>query len=67
MEILTVVELAKLLKMSKKQIYTMTETRTRTGAMKDHPLPVLRINGNLRFVRKDVDSWLERLTEGETA
>jgi len=36
MEILAVDELATLLKMSKKQIYTMTETRTRNGVMKDH-------------------------------
>lgn len=40
MEILTITDLAALLKMSKKQIYTMCETRTRNGAMKDHPLPV---------------------------
>lgn len=67
MEILTPDELATLLKMSKKQIYTMCETRTRNGAMKDHPLPVLRINGNLRFLRKDVDSWLLKLTEQKAA
>jgi predicted DNA-binding transcriptional regulator AlpA len=67
MEILTITELAALLKMSKKQIYTMCETRTRNGAMKNYPLPVLKINGNVRFLRKDVDSWLARLVEGETA
>ena len=67
MEILTVDELAVLLKMSKKQIYTMCETRTRIGAMKDHPLPVLKINGNLRFLRKNVDEWLARLLEGNAA
>ena len=49
MEILTVDELAALLKMTKRQSYTMTETRTLEGGMKDHPLPVLKINGNLRF------------------
>ena len=48
MEILTVTELAELLKMSKGQIYEMTKERTRTGSMKHHPLPVLKINGNLR-------------------
>jgi excisionase family DNA binding protein len=65
-EILTVDELAALLKMSKRQIYTMTETRSRTtGAMKDHPLPVLKINGNLRFRKTDVDSWLNTLAESE--
>ncbi len=66
MEILTITELAALLKMSKKQIYTMCETRTRNGAMKTHPLPVLKINGNLRFLRKDVDLWLSKLIEQKT-
>jgi predicted DNA-binding transcriptional regulator AlpA len=67
MKILTVDELAALLKMSKKQIDTMCETRTRTGVMKDHPLPVLKINGNLRFLRKEVDSWLARLAGSRAA
>jgi excisionase family DNA binding protein len=67
MEILTITELAALLKMSKRQIYTMCETRTRNGAMKNHPLPVLKINGNLRFRKTDVDGWLARLTEQKAA
>jgi predicted DNA-binding transcriptional regulator AlpA len=67
MEILTVDELAGLLKMSKKQIYTMTEKRTRNGVMKTHPLPVLKINGNLRFLRSSVDQWLAKLLESKAA
>ena len=66
-EILTVQEVAALLKMSKRQVYTMCETRTRIGSMKDHPLPVLKINGNLRFRKADVDSWLGKLVEGKVA
>ncbi|MGA8439250.1 MAG: helix-turn-helix domain-containing protein [Candidatus Sulfotelmatobacter sp.] len=66
-EILTIDELAALLKMTGRQIYTMCETRTRNGAMKDHPLPVLKINGNLRFTRADVDEWLLKLTEQKAA
>jgi excisionase family DNA binding protein len=66
-EILTIDELAALLKMTRRQIYTMCETRTRNGVMKDHPLPVLKINGNLRFKRADVDAWLLRLTEQKAA
>lgn len=60
-EILTVDELADLLKMSRRQIYSMTEKRTRTGPMGEHPLPVLRINGNLRFSREAITEWLQRL------
>jgi predicted DNA-binding transcriptional regulator AlpA len=66
-EILTIDELAALLKMTRRQIYTMCETRTRNGAMKDHPLPVLKINGNLRFRKSDVDSWLMLLAERKAA
>jgi predicted DNA-binding transcriptional regulator AlpA len=57
-EILTVDELAALLKMSKRQVYTMCETRTREGSMKNHPLPVLKINGNLRFSKASIQEWL---------
>lgn len=61
MEILTVAELAAMLKMSKGQIYEMTRARTRDGNMRDHPLPVLRINGNVRFRKSDVEDWVEKL------
>jgi len=65
-EILTIDELAVMLKMSKRQIYTMTETRTSSGAMKANPLPVLKINGNLRFRRAAIDEWLMRLENNKT-
>jgi excisionase family DNA binding protein len=60
-EILTVDELAAMLKMNKRQIYSMTDKHTRTGSMRQNPLPVLRINGNLRFRRSDIEAWLEKL------
>ena len=61
MEILTIAELAAMLKMNKRQIYLMTDTRIRTGSMKANPLPVLRINGNLRFRKSDVEAWIDKL------
>ncbi len=61
MEILTVSELAAMLKMNKRQVYSMTCDRARTGPMKDHPIPVLRINGNLRFSKNAVLEWLAQL------
>jgi predicted DNA-binding transcriptional regulator AlpA len=63
MEILTVDELASVLKMTKRQVYEMTSTRKRTGAMKTNPLPVVRINGNLRFRRVDVEAWVAKLAQ----
>jgi excisionase family DNA binding protein len=60
-EILTVAEVAAMLKMSKSQIYEMTRARIRSGAMRDNPLPILRINSNIRFRKSDVEDWVEKL------
>jgi hypothetical protein len=57
--ILTVDDLATMLRMNRRQIYSMTESRTR--AKQEHPLPILRVNGNLRFSRAAVESWLADL------
>ena len=62
MEILTAGEVATMLRLSKSQIYEMTKPRTRGGDVRQHPLPVLRIGGAVRFIREDVEEWIERLT-----
>jgi predicted DNA-binding transcriptional regulator AlpA len=64
-EILTVEELATLLKMKRRQIYEMTRGRARVRQALPLPLPLLRINGNLRFRRTDVAKWLDELAEHE--
>jgi excisionase family DNA binding protein len=61
MEILTVADLAAMLKMSKGQVYEMTKERTRSGAMRDNPIPFLKINGNVRFRKSDIEDWIEKL------
>lgn len=58
-EILTIDEVAALLKMSRRQVYELTRARTRETS--PHPIPLLRINGNTRFRRADVEAWLEEL------
>lgn len=60
-EILTVTELAAMLKMSTGQVYEMTRARTRSGTMRDNPIPALKINGNVRFRKSDVEDWIEKL------
>lgn len=60
-EILTAQEVADWLKMSKRQIYEMTRTRGKVRA--DHPIPVIRVNGNVRFRRSDIEAWLNRIAE----
>ena len=61
MEILTVAEVASLLKMSEPQVYETTTARTRTGAMRERPIPLFKINSNVRFRNSDVEAWIERL------
>ena len=58
-EILTVEEVAAMLKMSKRQIYE--QTRKRGQVRQEHPIPILRINGNLRFRKADIEAWLDQL------
>jgi len=62
-KLLTVDELAEALNLSRRQIYTMCESRTRNGSMKDHPIPFLRINGNLRFQPSAIQEWLRGLEQ----
>jgi excisionase family DNA binding protein len=64
-EILTIEELCAWLKMSRTQVYSML--RKRGQARMRHPLPALRVNGNVRFRKADVEAWLERLAEEEGA
>lgn len=58
-EILTIDELAQMLKLSRGQVYSMTRQRARVRM--DNPLPTLRLNGNIRFRKSDIEAWLERL------
>jgi excisionase family DNA binding protein len=60
-EVLTIDELAAWLKLSRTQVYSML--RKRGQARMRHPLPAMRINGNIRFRRQDVEAWLEKLAE----
>jgi hypothetical protein len=59
--ILTLEEAALILKMTKSQLYSMTRARAR--ARMKHPLPVLRVNGNLRVSLESLQEWLRKLEE----
>jgi predicted DNA-binding transcriptional regulator AlpA len=62
-EILTVAELAALLKISKSQVYELTKDHTRAGEVRCNRLPTLRIGSSVRFRKVDVDSWLAKVAE----
>jgi predicted DNA-binding transcriptional regulator AlpA len=66
-EILTADEVATMLKISKWQVYELVKDCTRFGVVREYPLPVLRFGASVRFLRKDVDSWVARLRNGEVA
>ena len=56
-DILTVTEVAELLKCKPSSIYNMTSCRGR--ARYDHSIPVLRLPMGLRFRRSSVLAWLK--------
>ena len=62
-EILTVDDVAGLLRMTRQQIYE--QTRRRARIRQPLPLPFVHINGNLRFRRSDIATWLDQLAEYE--
>ncbi len=58
-ELLTVEDLAAWLKVSPRQIYELS--RSRSLARGRHPLPSIKIHKKmLRFRRSDVEAWLQR-------
>ena len=50
-EILTLTEVAQLLKVADKTVYTMAQKGE---------LPAFKVRGQWRFKRDDIDAWIER-------
>ena len=65
LDILTVTEVAFLLRISKSKVYELTNGRTRSGDTRDNPLPVVRFGSCVRFRRSDVETWIEKLASNE--
>jgi len=61
MEILTVAEVAAMLKISKGQVYELAKERTRTGELRGNPIPRVRIGASVRFRKSDIEEWVEKL------
>jgi excisionase family DNA binding protein len=60
-EILTIDELAAWLRISRRSVYELTSERGRKASK--HPLPTFRLGKSLRFVRADVQAWIEQTKE----
>jgi excisionase family DNA binding protein len=64
-EILTVEDLAKWLRVSKRSVYEMTASRGQQRH--ENPIPILRLPVGLRFRRSDIEAWLNRCADAERA
>lgn len=62
MEIMTVAEVAAMLRISKSKVYELMHERTRSGEVRSNPIPSLRIGSSVRFRESDVEAWIEKLT-----
>ncbi|HZQ90366.1 MAG TPA: helix-turn-helix domain-containing protein [Terriglobales bacterium] len=62
-DILTVEEAAAFLHMTKRQVWEMT--RTRGQQRMPIPIPMMRINGNIRFRRSSLEQWIDELEQYE--
>jgi hypothetical protein len=60
-EILDITELAALLKVSRSQCCEIRRERMRSRMA--HPVPMIKINGKLRFDKTAVTEWLHQLQE----
>ncbi len=62
-ELLNIKQLAEWLQMTEFQIRAML--RKKGQARMRHPLPSIRLNSNVRFVRADIEAWLLKIREDE--
>lgn len=60
-ELLTAVEVASLLRISKSKVYELANERTQSGDLRTNPLPSVRLGSSYRFRKADVEAWLELL------
>jgi predicted DNA-binding transcriptional regulator AlpA len=62
-ELLTADEVAALLKISKCQVYELAKPRTRSGDVRENPLPSIRLGSSVRFNHEAIERWLERIAK----
>ena len=61
MEILTVDEVAAWLKVSKRHVYELCKQRTKSGDVRERPIPCIMLGKSVRFYKAAVDQWIQRL------
>lgn len=58
MELLTADEVATLLRVSKDHVYELAKQRTKSGDMREDPLPCIRLGKAVRFDKEAVENWV---------
>jgi excisionase family DNA binding protein len=59
--LLTVDQVAEFLNISPRSVRELCRTRVRENQR--HPLPVVRINRQVRFLQSDIEQWIEKVKE----
>lgn len=62
MEILTVAEVAKMLRVSIWHVYELTQPRLKSGDIRESPLPCIRLGKAVRFNKHDVEEWIKTVS-----
>ena len=62
-EILTIEDLCQWLKLTEFQVRAML--RKKGQSRMKNPLPSIRLNSNVRFIRADIEAWLSKIREEE--
>ncbi|MFZ0801122.1 MAG: helix-turn-helix domain-containing protein [Terriglobales bacterium] len=62
-EILTIDEVASILKCKRSCVYELTRQRSR--ARQEHPIPFLKMPFGLRFRRSDIEAWLDVIARAD--
>ena len=65
MDILKASEVANMLRVSKWQVYELTKPHTKSGDIREHPLPCVKMGKTVRFRKSDVEAWVEKLVAGK--
>ena len=63
MEILTVDEVASLLRVSKRHVFELAQPRTKSGDVRAHPLPCIRLGKAVRFDKHAIEEWVKSLSK----
>jgi predicted DNA-binding transcriptional regulator AlpA len=65
MEIETDKEVASMLRVSIWHVYELAQPHTKSGDVRENPLPCVRFGRSIRFNKAAVEAWVERLSNVE--